>query len=36
MQGSIVCDMIEKIKERRPGGEDVFGKKTKIASQLIL
>ena len=25
MQGSIVCDMIEKMKEGRPGGEDVCG-----------
>ena len=25
MQGSIVCDMIEKMEKGRPGGEDVCG-----------
>lgn len=30
MQGSIVCDMIEKMEEGRLGGEEVYiGKKTK-------
>ena len=38
MQGSIVCDMIEKMEKGRPGGKMYIGKKNKIkiASQLIL